>query len=103
MVKRKIIWTKTAFKQRRNIFTYWIERNGNTKYVVDLIDIITSHVNLIQKNPLLCKQTEIQNVYESAMGHFSIFYTIINQDIIIVAFWDNRQDPKKLLKQLTKK
>ncbi len=77
------------------------------KYVEDLIDITSSHVNLIQKNPLLCKQTEIQNVYESAMGHFSIFYTIKDRDIIIIiiiiAFWYNRQDPKKLLKQLTKK
>lgn len=33
----------------------------------------------------------------SAMGHFSIFYKYNHTAIIIIAFWDNRQDPKVLL------
>ena len=103
MVKRKIVWTKTDFKQRRQIFTYWILRNGNTKYVEDLIYIISSHINLIQKNPFAFKETDLKNIYESALGHFSLYYTFSENEIIIVAFWDNRQDPKKLLKQLLKK
>ena len=103
MVKRKIVWTKTAFKQRREIFTYWIDRNGNTKYVEDLIYIIASHVNVIQKNPFIFKETEIKNIFESAMGHFSLYYTVKAKEIVILAFWDNRQDPKKLIKQISKK
>jgi len=31
------------------------------------------------------------------MGNFSIYYKVSDQEIIITAFWDNRQDPKKLL------
>jgi hypothetical protein len=31
------------------------------------------------------------------MGHFSIFYKVTEKHLIITAFWDNRQDPKKLL------
>lgn len=36
------------------------------------------------------------------LGNYSIFYKIFDEKIIITAFWDNRQDPKKLLKILGK-
>jgi hypothetical protein len=36
----------------------------------------------------------------AAMGHFSMFYKIAEDTIIITAFWDNRQDPKKLMELL---
>jgi len=34
------------------------------------------------------------------MGHFSIYYKITETKLIIMAFWDNRQDPKKLLESI---
>ncbi len=37
------------------------------------------------------------------MGHFSIYYKFTSDQIIVMAFWDNRQDPKKLLKTISKK
>lgn len=36
------------------------------------------------------------------MGYFSIYYKITDEQLIITAFWDNRQDPKKLLELVTK-
>ena len=36
------------------------------------------------------------------MEHFSIYYKISDEHIIVTAFWDNRQDPKKLMDMLTK-
>jgi hypothetical protein len=47
------------------------------------------------------KETDFYEVRESAMGHFSLFYKITPNQIIIMAFWDNRQDPKKLLKAIS--
>tara|TARA_R110002072_G_scaffold75921_1_gene178421 strand:- start:450 stop:605 length:156 start_codon:yes stop_codon:yes gene_type:complete len=44
--------------------------------------------------------TEKQNLRKINLEHFSIFYKVFNYKIIIVAFWDNRQDPKTLLKFL---
>ena len=32
------------------------------------------------------------------MGHFSTFYKVTEDKLIVTAFWDNRQDPKKLIK-----
>ena len=36
------------------------------------------------------------------MGNFSIYYKMLEDKLIVTAFWDNRQDPKKLFKLLNK-
>jgi plasmid stabilization system protein ParE len=101
MAKRKIVWTETAAKQRREILRYWIERNQNTTYAEKLIEITAKHLKVISRNPEAFKETEMNEVRESAMGHFSLYYKITPDQIIAMAFWDNRQDPKKLLKAIS--
>jgi plasmid stabilization system protein ParE len=98
MAKRKIVWTETAAKQRREILKYWTERNKSTTYAEKLIEVTAKHLKVISKNPEAFKETEIDEVRESAMGHFSLYYKITPDKIIVMGFWDNRQDPKKLLK-----
>jgi len=65
-----------------------------------LINLTANHIKVIAKNPEAFKETEMLNIRESAMGHFSLYYYILADSIIIMAFWDNRQDPKKLLDEL---
>ncbi len=101
MAKRKIVWTETAAKQRREILNYWTERNKSTTYAEKLIEITAKHLKVISKNPQAFKETEIDDVRESAMGHFSLYYKITADQLIVMAFWDNRQDPKKLLKSIS--
>ena len=38
MAKRKIVWTETAAKQRREILKYWTEWNESTIYAKKLIE-----------------------------------------------------------------
>ena len=101
MAKRKIVWTETAAKQRREILKYWTDRNKSTIYAEKLIEITAKHLKVISKNPEAFKETEIDEVRESAMGHFSLYYKITPELIIVMAFWDNRQDPKKLLNAIS--
>jgi plasmid stabilization system protein ParE len=100
MAKRKIIWTNLAARQRREILKYWVERNNNTTYAERLIEITAKHIKVILKNPEAFKESEIKNIRESAMGHFSLYYLVTDDEIVIMSFWDNRQDPKKLLSKL---
>jgi plasmid stabilization system protein ParE len=97
MAKRTIIWTETAAKQRRLILEFWVKNNGSTTYSEKLIRQIARQTRYILKNPTSFKMSEYPDTRESAMNHFSIYYKITNQNIIITAFWDNRQNPKKLL------
>lgn len=100
MAKRKIVWTETAAKQRREVLTYWTERNKSTVYAEKLIKIIAQHLKVISKSPQAFKETELNHVRESAMGHFSLYYTYTDHLVIVMAFWDNRQDPEQLLKAI---
>ena len=103
MVKRTVVWTETATKQRREILKYWIKKNGSTLYAEKLIKITTKQIKVIQNYPESFKLTDYPDTRESALGHFSIYYKIILDLIIITAFWDNRQDPKSLLTILMSK
>ena len=71
------------------------------------IDKLTYAGNLqtlssIQNNPKLFKKADFPDTHVSAFGHFSIFYKFTKEHLIITAFWDNRQVPKKLLDILIK-
>jgi plasmid stabilization system protein ParE len=101
MAKRTIVWTDTAAKQRRQILKYWTERNQSTAFAEKLIEVTAKHRKVILKNPEAFKETEFDSLRESAMGHFSLYYKITETQIIVMAFWDNRQDPKKLLKEIS--
>ena len=97
MAKREIVWTETAAKQRREILGYWTARNKSTVYAEKLIKLIAVRIKVISTHPESYKMTIYPETRISAMGHFSILYKFNQQKIIVTAFWDNRQDPKKLL------
>jgi plasmid stabilization system protein ParE len=103
MAKRLVVWTETAARQRREILKYWTQRNKSTSYAEKLIDLIAKQIKIIQKHPESFKKADFPNTRVSAFGHFSIFYKVTEQFIIITAFWDNRQDLKKLLEIIEEK
>lgn len=97
MAKRTVVWTETAAKQRREILKYWLVRNKSAKYPEKLTKLIAARIKVIQTNPEAFKLTSFLETRISAMGHFSILHKFTTDQIIITAFWDNRQDPAKLL------
>jgi len=97
MVKRTVVWTETAARQRREVLKYWTKRNGTTTYAEKLIKVTTSQMQVILSHPESFKATTFTDTRESAIGHFSIYYKLTKNQLIITAFWDNRQDPKTLL------
>jgi len=94
---KKIVWTETAAKQRLEILRYWTARNGSPASAKKLIHLIAVRVKVIVRHPESYKKTIYPDTRISAMGHFSILYKHTEDQLIITAFWDNRQDPKKLL------
>ena len=102
MVKRAVVWTETAARQRRSILKYWTKHNGSTKFAEKLINLTADRIKTILSHPESFKSTTYPETRESAMGHFSIFYKLTKDQLIITAFWDNRQDTKKLLEIIEK-
>jgi len=101
MAKRIVVWTATAAKQRREILKYWTKRNGSTFYAEKLIKLTARQIKIILEHPESFKSTGYKDTRVSAMGYFSIYYKTTDDNLIITAFWDNRQNPKKLLALLT--
>ena len=100
MAERKVVWTETAFRQRREILKYWTKRNKSPNYAENLIFLIRERIKVISQNLEAFKFSVFPNTGVSAMGHFSLYYKFFENQIIIIAFWDNRQNPKKLFKIL---
>ena len=89
-------WTSTAESQFFNILNYWITRNKSSHYSEKLSSLVWKKTKFISRNPYASKSTGRLNTRIAALGHFSIVYKIEPKKIVVVAFWDNRQDPKKL-------
>lgn len=96
----KIIWTNTAALQRRKILNYWTKRNKSTTYSKKLVSEISNRIQFIVNNPEIYIETSFPEIQASTLGHYNIFYKIIFDELIIIAFWDNRRSPKTLSKIL---
>ncbi len=102
MDELKIYWTTTAVKQRDKVFAYWNERNGSTTHSQKLNLAISTKLKWLKTQPKMGHKTNFKDTRAISLQHFSILYQIRNSDIVITGFWDNRQDPGKLLKFLRK-
>lgn len=59
---KKVIWSKQALKDRREILQYWIERNSSKIYSVKLNNLFVDAVQLIASHPNIGIQTDFENV-----------------------------------------
>lgn len=103
MAKRNVVWTRTADIQFVGVLEYWVNRNKSNSYSKKLVRLVSKRTKQIAKNPFSYKATDFEDTRVASLRNFSIFYKITDTQIIISAFWDNRQDPKKLLTILQSK
>jgi plasmid stabilization system protein ParE len=100
MDKLKIFWTKNAINQRNYVLEYWAKRNKSNSFSKKLYIKINDRTSILSLQPEVGKIVNFPNTRTISMGHYSIFYKFQENKIIITAFWDNRQDPNKLLQFL---
>lgn len=100
MAKRTVRWTRTADIQYVGILEYWLKRNRSVIYSKKLIKIVAERTNQIAETPFIYKKADFKDTRVTSLGHFSIFYKVTDKEVLITSFWDNRQDPKKLLQIL---
>lgn len=103
MAKRAVVWTRTADIQFVGILQFWVEKNKSNSYSKKLMGLVSDRTKQIAKNPSLYKLADFKDTRVASFGHFSNYYRVFDDSIIVTAFWDNRQDPKRLLKILKNK
>ena len=92
-----VIWTRTAIRQRDYIFEYWNNRNQSNAYSQKLNMAIGERIELLKSQPDLGKATNFGDTRVVYFWHYCLLYKIVEYQLIITGFWDNRQDPQKFL------
>ena len=94
---RKIIWSKRSQNDRKEIFRYWNKRNKSNEYSKKLNRLFNEAIRLVAEYPHIGKRTDDKDARIKIVRDFLIIYEIDVQDqIVILAIWNSRQDPAKL-------
>ena len=65
-----------------------------------LVKLVSERTNQIAETPFMYRLTDFKDFRVASLGNYNIYYRISETDLIISAFWDNRQDLKKLMRVL---
>ena len=95
----KVSWSSEAEIQYYDILLFWIEKTKSEKYSEQIENEVTKIIQTLKDFPrigAIYQKREVRRVI--VLSYFSIFYRILEEqnEIEIVDFWDNRNDPKKL-------
>lgn len=102
MAEIRVFWTEVAINERNKIFEYWNYRNQSISFSRKLNFKIQDQIQLLKQNPELGIKVKNFNARTLTLGHYNIIYQIRGNEIYIISFWDNRQNPNKLLASLKK-
>ncbi len=93
MAKRKVIWAKTAYLQRKLVLLYWLEHNNSNTYSLKLMQETKKATDQLLKFPYIGLVSDIPDVYCYIIGNYNLYYIVTDENIQVVCFWDNRQNP----------
>jgi toxin YoeB len=93
MAGKKIIWSKRANSELFKTLDFFTERNGNNLYALKILNKLEQRLKLLSENELMGRPTSNNVIRILNMDVYFIFYEIGQENIEIVSFWDNRQDP----------
>ncbi|MEX0810779.1 MAG: hypothetical protein WD048_01095 [Chitinophagales bacterium] len=81
----------------------YIEEEFGINSKAKFLATFTKNVQKIESNPKSCPKTELEGIFKNVISkQTSFYYRIQNLDIEIITLTDNRQDPKKIAKELEK-
>jgi addiction module RelE/StbE family toxin len=92
MAERKIVWTKTAKLERKEILTYWVNRTKSKTYSKKLNKLFSEAVNLLSEHPKIGRTTNDSETRISIVRDYLIFYIFNKDEIIIQSIWDARRN-----------
>ena len=94
MAKRKIIWTKTANLERKEILEYWILRNKSKRFSIKLNYLILQTLEVLRENPTIGRRTNIDNVRVKLIREYLLMYEFTDSELIVLSIWDTRRNIK---------
>ncbi|MFN3909179.1 MAG: type II toxin-antitoxin system RelE/ParE family toxin [Flavobacterium sp.] len=91
----KVVWSDNAKHD------YWqnidfLEKNWTYKEIENFLEKVDAVITQLEKGTVVFKPTEKKYIYQIiVVKQITLFYRLTNQEIILLRFWNNHQNPKK--------
>lgn len=95
MAKKEIIWSDLAKLEFSNVLEFYVFKNGNSSYSLKILEEVEDLLETLSNNEFIGRLTSNKITRVIPMKIYLIFYEINNNQIEILSFWDNRQNPEK--------
>jgi len=93
MANKKIVWSELAKLELAATLEFYLLQNGTPDYSIKLLNEIEDLLVTLSKSEFIGRLTSNKTTRIVSMKIYSIFYEINNDQIEIVSFWDDRQNP----------
>jgi plasmid stabilization system protein ParE len=92
----KILWTDNALKELEKTIVF-LEENWTEKELRRLAINLEKTLSLISQNPFIFQSSEIKKDIRRAvvLSLNTLYYRVSENDVEIVSFFSNRQNPDK--------
>ncbi len=94
---KQIIWSLKAQDSRKEILTYWNNRNKSTEYSIKLNRLIKETIEHISLFPDVGRMTDMENIRIKLIKDYLIIYEVSEDFIFILLIWDSRRNPDKFI------
>lgn len=95
MAKKPIVWSERANLELKGVLEFYTNRNGNTNYSFKILEKVEGLLETLRGNKYIGRLTTNKKTRVVVMDAYLIFYEINNNQIEILSFWDNKQNPEK--------
>ena len=93
----EVIWSEQAKQDLKSILIFWRDYTKSNFYSQKIQESIEQELYYVKNFPEIYPYTDFKEIKRALiLKSFSLFFNINNNEIRIIRFWDNRQDPKKL-------
>lgn len=94
MASRKIVWTKEANSERKEILEFWIDHNKSKTYSIKLNKLFIKALKQLAEHPKIGRETDFKNVRVKIVRNYLLFYEFSDVQIKVLSVWDGRRDLK---------
>ena len=92
----KIVWSRRANNDFDRIYRFWIDHNKSPNYSEKILDETLRMLDILRHQNKIGQKSKYKKIRRVlVLENFSISYLLTENEIKILSFFDNRQDPKR--------
>ncbi|MCZ2084047.1 MAG: type II toxin-antitoxin system RelE/ParE family toxin [Flavobacteriales bacterium] len=94
---KKVSWSVKASRELNEVYDYWTLNNNSNVYSEKILDETFRMINFLRLQSYIGEESRIKKIRRVLiLENFSLFYKLMNDEIKVLSFFDNRRDPGNL-------